>query len=62
MSHEIRTPFNAVLGLANLLLESSLDATQHDYVSTIRDSSNELLVVINDVSIDIPSNYADDAN
>ncbi len=49
MSHEIRTPLNAVLGFSDLLAGTDLDAVQHDYVSTIRESGKLLLNIINDI-------------
>ncbi len=49
VSHEIRTPLNAILGLANLALNSSPNKKQEDYLSKIDRSANTLLNIINDV-------------
>ena len=49
MSHEFRTPMNGVLGMAQLLQETSLNEAQREYVDTIQNSSQALLELINDV-------------
>jgi signal transduction histidine kinase/two-component SAPR family response regulator len=49
MSHEVRTPMNGVIGMANLLLGSSLTADQRDLAETLCQSSETLLRIINDI-------------
>lgn len=49
VTHELRTPLNGVLGLANLLLDTELQAEQFDLVNTIHTSGATLLTLINDI-------------
>ncbi|WP_019172342.1 PAS domain-containing hybrid sensor histidine kinase/response regulator [Pseudaminobacter salicylatoxidans] len=49
MSHEIRTPMNGVLGMAELLAKSDLDAKQRTFTDIIVKSGNALLTIINDI-------------
>ena len=49
MSHEIRTPMNGVLGMAELLAKTELDARQKTFTDIIAKSGNALLTIINDI-------------
>jgi len=46
MSHEIRTPMNAIIGMAELVLETS---EQREYLNIVKSSANSLLEIINDI-------------
>ena len=49
MSHEIRTPMNGVVGIVDVLRQSSLTPYQADLADTIRDSAFALLGVLDDI-------------
>ncbi|MDG4555501.1 MAG: response regulator [Candidatus Competibacter sp.] len=49
MSHEIRTPLNGVLGMAELLRNTPLNAQQQRFADMILNSGHALLVTINDI-------------
>lgn len=49
MSHEIRTPLNGVIGMAEVLRGTTLQADQLDFLNTIQTSGQSLLTIINDL-------------
>jgi len=49
MSHEMRTPLHGILGMTSMLLDTQLSEEQQGFVETIRNSSDALLITINDV-------------
>ena len=49
ISHELRTPMNGVLGAAQLMSATRLEATQREYLSIIRNSGDNLLSLLNDI-------------
>jgi two-component system sensor histidine kinase/response regulator len=49
MSHEIRTPMNAIIGMTELLSDTSLSAEQKGFIDTLGKAGDALLSLINDI-------------
>ncbi len=49
MSHEIRTPMNGIIGFLSLLERTTLDREQYEYMQYIKNSTESLLSVLNDI-------------
>lgn len=49
ISHEMRTPMNAIFGMSNILMQMDLEQEQLNLVNSIKESSEILLGVVNDI-------------
>jgi PAS domain S-box-containing protein len=49
MGHELRTPMNAIIGMTSLLLNMELPSQQKRFIEIIRNSSDALLMILNDI-------------
>lgn len=49
ISHEIRTPLNIIIGFSDMMAHANNPAEQQEFNSVIRDNSNKMLKIVNDI-------------
>ena len=49
MSHEVRTPMNAIIGMIDMTMDTSLTEEQKDNLKIAKDAADHLLSLINDI-------------
>ena len=49
ISHEIRTPMNAIIGMTDIISRTALTAEQQDYLTSIKQSADTLLLMLNNI-------------
>ena len=53
VNHDLRSPLNAILGFADLLLQSEKDEEKTKFISAIKSGGNSILAIIEDVGVQI---------